>query len=98
MYVLPSATFQISGQDAYDATAVTIGTDKVFNFRGNSSDTEIEWVSVTRTNGTFYYKLSEGKTISDLRGKAWLLPELKINGSNGIEEDCPWKKSMNEEE
>ena len=100
LYVVPlTNSSQISGNDNGSlANYVTIETDKVFNFRGNKPETEIEWISVNKTNGTFYYKLSEAKTISDLQGKAWYLPELKVNGSNGIEEGCPWKRLMNEEE
>jgi hypothetical protein len=98
LFVMPGTnSSQFYGNDGYEANYVTIETDKVFNFRGYRADTEIESISVTRTNGTFYYVLEEAKKISDLQGKAWILPELKINGSNLVEEGCEWIKATREE-
>jgi len=97
LFVMPGTnSSQFSGNDGYQANYVTIENDKVFNFRGYRSDSEIKSISVKRTNGTFYYNLDE-KKISDLQGKAWILPELKINGSNDVEEGCQWIKATTEE-
>jgi len=98
LFVMPGTnSSQFYGNDGYQANYVTIETDKVFNFRGYRADTEIESISITRTNGTFYYNLEGEKKISDLQGKAWILPELKINGSNDVEEGCQWIKATTEE-
>lgn len=94
LYMMLSASVQVSGTSTGEAQAVTIGTDKVFTFRSGNSSSAAQWISVTKTNGTFYYKLSETKTMSDLAGKAWTLPELTINDSNGIEGSTGWSKSM----
>lgn len=89
------ATVQITGKNTVgEASAVTVGTDEVFNFRGGNSSKAAKWISLTKTNGTYYYKLDAEKTMSDLAGKAWILPELKINGSDQIEAGCEWTKTM----
>ena len=94
LYMMFAATVQVYGTTTEGAQAVTIGTDKVFTFRGGNSSTAAQWISVTKTNGTFYYKLSETKTMSDLANKAWTLPKLTINDSNEIEGSTGWSKSM----
>ena len=96
MYMMLAATVQVSGNTTEGAQAVTIGTDKVFTFAGigKNSSSAAQWISVTKTNGTFYYKLSETKAMSVLAGKAWTLPKLTINDSNEIEGSTGWSKSM----
>ena len=96
LYMMLAADSQVSGTTTDGAQAVTIGTDKVFTFAaiGKNSSSAAQWISVTKTNGTFYYELSEAKTMSDLAGKAWTLPELTINDSNEIEGSTGWSKSM----
>lgn len=96
LYMLLSGVVQISGTSIVEAKAVTIGTDKVFTFAGigKNSSSAAQWISVTKTNGTFYYKLSETKAMSFLADKAWTLPGLTINDSNGIVGSTGWSKSM----
>jgi hypothetical protein len=94
LYMMLMATVQVSGTSTEEAKAVTIGTDKVFTFRGGNSSTAAQWISVTKPNGTFYYKLSETKTMSDLANKAWTLPKLTINDSDEIEDSEGWSESM----
>ena len=94
VYMMLMADSQVYGTTTEGAQAVTIGTDKVFTFGGGNSSTAAQWISVTKTDGTFYYKLSETKTMSDLANKAWTLPKLTINGSNEIEDSEGWSKSM----
>ena len=94
MYMYFSGAGQISGTGAYDASGVTIGTDKVYNFRGRSSDKVVKWISLTGNYKTYYYKLETETTIADLGDKAWYLPELKINGSYEVESGCAWTTEM----
>lgn len=94
LYLYLTGSPSVSGTTTEEAYGVTINNDEVFNFIGRSTSNIARWISLTSSRGTYYYRLDSDKTISELGNKAWVLPELNINGSNQIVSGCKWSKTM----